>query len=216
MSGDFHVLPTPKLKRAAKDCPLLECDSEAWIACCSRRFLPLAKRIAGDDSLAEDILQTSWIKILQSINHACFDGPKACPWDHTIVTNTAKDFHGKGVRRREDPLQDERTPALDPESLAQEKELLVLLREMIDLLPGTYRQVIKLRLYQGFSNKQISRRLHLSRGNVAVRMNRAIALLKCRIDARTQSLSLIGSRQSSAPPPKNNCNQSLFRLFIGV
>ena len=199
MSGDFHVLPTPKLKRAAQDCPLLEGNSEAWIACCSRRFLPLAKRIAGDDSLVEDVLQTSWIKILQSINHACFDGPKACPWVHRIVTNTAKDFHGKRLRRREEPLQDERTPALDPEVLAQERELLVLLREMIDLLPGTYRQVIKLRLYQGFSNKEISRRLHVSRGNVAVRMNRAITLLKRRIDARAQSLSQQGSRQSRQP-----------------
>ena len=100
MSGDFHVLPTPKLKQAAKDCPLLECDSETWIACCSRRFLPLAKRVAGDDRLAEDIL-----------------------------------------------------------------------------------------------HKEISRRLHVSRGNVAVRMNRAIALLKRRIDARTQSLSPKGSSQ---------------------
>ena len=195
MSGDFHVLPTPKLKQAAQDCPLLEGNSEAWIACCSRRFLPLAKRIAGDDSLAEDVLQTSWIKILQSINHACFDGPKACPWVHRIVTNTAKDFHSKRVRHREGPLQDERTPALNPASLAQERELLVLLREMIELLPGTYRQVIKLRLYQGFSNREISRRLHVSRGNVAVRMNRAITLLKRRIDARTRSLSPQGSRR---------------------
>ena len=196
MPGDFHVLPTPKLKQAAKDCPLLERDSEAWIACCSRRFLPLAKRIAGDDSLAEDVLQTSWIKILQSINHACFDGPKACPWVHRIVTNTAKDCHRERVRRREDPLRGGRNPTLDPETLAQEKELLVLLREMIDLLPGTYRQVIKLRLYQGFSNKEISRRLHVSRGNVAVRMNRAIALLKRRIDTRARSFSPQGSRQS--------------------
>ena len=69
----------------------------------------------------------------------------------------------------------------------------VLPREMIDLLPGAYRQVIKLRLYQKFSNKEISRRLHVSRGNVAVRMNRAITLLKRRIDARTQPLSPKGS-----------------------
>ena len=48
----------------------------------------------------------------------------------------------------------------------------------------TYRQVIKLRLYQRFSNKQIARRLHVSRGIVAVRMNRAVTLLKRRIDAR--------------------------------
>ncbi|MYC83549.1 MAG: sigma-70 family RNA polymerase sigma factor [Acidobacteria bacterium] len=71
-----------------------------------------------------------------------------------------------------------------------------MLREMIDLLPGTCRQVIKLRLYQGLSNKTISRLLHVSRGNVAVRMNRAISLLKRRIDARTQSLSHRGSRRS--------------------
>ena len=67
---------------------------------------------------------------------------------------------------------------------------------MIDLLPGTYRQVIKLRLYQGFSNKEISRLLRVSRGNVAVRMNRAIALLKRRIDARTRSLSPKGYGRS--------------------
>ena len=195
MSGDLHVIPTPKHKRAAQDCPLLEGSSEAWIVCCSRRFFPLAKRIAGDDVLAHDVLQTSRIKILQSINHACFDGSKACPWVHRIVTNTAKNYHKQRVRRREDPLQGERTPNRDPETLAQERDLLVLLREMIDLLPGTYRQVIKLRLYQGFSNKQIARCLHVSRGNVAVRMNRAITLLKRRIDARTQSLSSKGTRQ---------------------
>ena len=196
MSGDFHVLPTPKLTRAAKDCPLLERNAEAWITCCSRRFFPIAKRIAGDDNLAEDVLQTSWIKILQSLNHASFNGPKACPWVHRIVTNTARDFHGKRVRRRENQLQGERAATLDPETLAQERELLVLLREMIDLLPGTYRQVIKLRLYQGFSNKEISRRLHVSRGNVAVRMSRAITLLKRRIDARARSLRPHASRQS--------------------
>ncbi len=67
---------------------------------------------------------------------------------------------------------------------------------MIDLLPGTYRQVIKLRLYQGLSTRQVSQNLHISRGNVAVRMNRAISLLKRRIDARTRSLSPRTSRQS--------------------
>lgn len=196
MPDDFHVLPTPELKQAAKDCPMLEGNSEAWIACCSRRFFPLARRVAGNDDLAHDVLQTSWIKILQSLNHASFSGPKACPWVHQIVTNTAKEFHGKQVRHREDPLEDQAAPTRGPDALVQEREMLVLLREMIDLLPGTYRQVIKLRLYQGLSTKQISQNLHVSRGNVAVRMNRAINLLKRRIDARTQSLPPKASRQS--------------------
>jgi len=196
MPDDFHVLPTPKLKQVAKDCPLLEGNSEAWIVCCSRRFFPLAKRVAGDDDLAHDVLQTSWIKILQSLNHASFNGPKACPWVQQIVANTAKNMHRDQVHRREDPLEEQATLTQDPEAIAQERELLVLLKEMIDLLPGTYRQVMKLRLYHGFSTKQISQTLDISRGNVAVHMNRAIGMIKRRIDARSRSLSNEGSEQS--------------------
>ena len=194
MSDDFHILPDPSAKQAATDCPLLKRDGAAWIACCTRRFFPLARRIVGDESLAEDILQVSWIKILQT-TRPCQSHAKACPWVHRIVANTAKDFQRKRVRRREDPLQDQLAPTRDPEALAQESELLVLLKEMIDLLPGTYRQVMKLRLYQDFSTKQISQDLHISRGNVAVRMNRAITLLKRHIDARARSLAKEGSRQ---------------------
>lgn len=74
MPADFHVLPAPKLKRGVQGCPLVECDGDGWIACCSRRFFPFAKRVAAADGLAEDVLQTCRIEILQSINHACFDG----------------------------------------------------------------------------------------------------------------------------------------------
>ena len=91
----LNVLPNPALKPEVTDCALLEGNLEEWIVCCSQRFFPLARRIARDDSLAEDALQTSWIKILQSINHAYFNGPRACPWVSRIVANTAKD-----VRRR--------------------------------------------------------------------------------------------------------------------
>ncbi len=83
MSGDFHVLPTPKLKQAAKDCPLLERDGEAWIACCSRRFFPLAKRVAGDDNLAEDVL-TQQVTTQGENNHGTTDSDiwVTCPYDN--------------------------------------------------------------------------------------------------------------------------------------
>ena len=188
MSEDFHVLPTPKLKRAAKDCPLLEGNLEAWIVCCSRRFFPLARRIVGDDSLAEDVLQTSWIKILQSINHACFDGPKACPWVHEIVANTAEDVRRQRKSRSEVTLQEEGDVSAGPEALAQEHELLALLGEMVSLLPDTYRQILELRAYQGLSSQQTAERLHISRSSVSTRLNRAVHLLQRRLEARFRSL----------------------------
>ena len=196
MSDDFHVLPTPQLKQAAKDCPLLEGNSEAWIVCCSRRFFPLARRIAGEDSLAEDVLQTSWIKILQSINHACFEGPKACPWVHKIVANTAENVRRQRRRRGEVAFRQEVDLHPGPEAFAQEKELLALLREMIQMLPGTYREILDLRVNQGLSTRQTAELLHISRSAVSTRLSRAVRLLKGRLDTRLRSLSPEDSPQS--------------------
>ena len=189
MPGDFHVLPTPKLKQAARDCALLEKDPEAWIVCCSRRFLPVARRIAGDDGLAEDVLQECWISILQSVNHACFEGPKACPWVHKIVANTAKNVRSQQERRGEVASREEVDFRPGPEALAQERELLALLAEMIPMLPETYREILHLRLNQGLSTGETAQRLHISRSSVSTRLNRAVRLLESRLDARRRALS---------------------------
>ena len=189
MASDFHVLPTPGLRQAARDCPLLERDSEAWIACCSRRFFPLARRIAGDDSLAEDVLQTSWIKIIQSVKHARFQGPKACPWVRAIVANTAENVRRQREQRGEVASREEIDLHPDPEALARNKELTALLAEMIQMLPGTYRQVLDLRFNQDLSTRQTAERLHISRSSVSTRLSRAVRLLQGRLDARLRSSS---------------------------
>ena len=186
MPKSLDVLPNPDLGPRVRDCALLEGHKEEWIACCSQRFLPLARRIAGDDSLAEDALQISWIKVLQSVNHAYFKGPKACPWVSRIVANTAKDVNRQRRRRREVPFLETPDPGRTAEDLVQEKQMLALLREMISLLPETYRQVIELRLYEGLSNRQAADLLHVSRSNVSTRLSRAVRLLQRRIDARTR------------------------------
>ncbi len=184
MPKSLNILPNPGLKPEVTDCALLEGNVEEWIVCCSQRFFPLARRVARDDSLAEDALQISWIKILQSINHAYFDGPNACPWVGKIVANTAKDIRRQQHRRREVPLFEAGGPGRTPEDLAHEKKLLALLREMISLLPETYRQVIDLRVYEGLSTRQTADLLHVSSGSVRTRLYRATRLLQRKIDAR--------------------------------
>lgn len=188
MAKSLRVLPNPALKPEVTNCALLERDMEGWIVCCSKRFFPLARRIAGEDSLAEDALQASWIKVLQSINRAYFDGPKACPWVGKIVSNTAKNVRHQRQRRREVPLFEVQAPSRTPEDLAQEKQLLALLREMISLLPNTYRQVIELRVYEGFSTRQTADHLHVSQGNVRIRLHRAVRLLQRSLDTRLKTV----------------------------
>ena len=188
MPKSLNVLPNPALKPEITDCALLEGNLEEWIVCCSQRFFPLARRIAGEDSLAEDVLQASWLKILQSIHRAYFNGPKACPWVGKIVANTAKNVRHQRQHRREVPLFEVQALRRTPEDLAQERQMLVLLREMISLLPDTYRQVIELRLVEGLSTRQTADLLHISRSNTSSRLNRAVKLLQQRLDSRIQSV----------------------------
>ena len=184
------ILPNPALKPEITDCALLEGNLEEWIVCCSQRFFPLARRIAKDDSLAEDALQTSWIKILQSINRAYFNGPKACPWVSRIVANTAKDVRRRRSRRGEVPFFEAESPDRTPEDLVQQKQMLALLREMVSLLPDTYRQVIELRVYEEFSTRQTADLLHISQDNVRTRLHRSVKMLQRSLDARLHTTIL--------------------------
>ena len=187
MPKSLNVLPHPALKPEVTNCALLEGNVEEWIVCCSQRFFALARRIARDDSLAEDALQTSWIKILQSINRAYFDGPKACPWVSRIVANTARDVRRQRWRRGEVPLFEIQAPVRTPEELAQQKQMLTLLREMITLLPDTYRQVIEMRVVEGLSTRQTADTLHVTQANVKTRLHRAVTLLQRTLDARLKT-----------------------------
>ena len=171
--------------RTARYCPLLQdqSDREAWVACCTRRFLPLARRIASNNEDVEDILQESWIRVLM---HVCeYRGsPPACGWVRSIVHNCALDSirHAKPLAKELDTNL--RDPSLDPEALASEREMLLLIRAIIDSLPAAFRDVLEMRYGQGLSSTETARNLGISTSNVTTRLSRAVKLFKRRLDAR--------------------------------
>lgn len=177
MVREFKVIPSPPIKEAVQRCPLLETEKARgeWVECCSQRFFPLARRIAGDNDLAMDVLQTSWIKVLESV-HASFDGPTACPWVATIVANCARDLRRKQNRRKESPLElrpEGRDPTQDTEATTHQRELLELVREIIAALPDIYGQVADLRLQQGLTGKETAEQLNITVSTVKKRLSRA-------------------------------------------
>ena len=182
-----NIVHSPELQRAAETCPLLDGDQDAWISCCSQRFFPLAKRITSGNGMAEDALQESWVRILQSVN-AYRGGVPACPWVRTIVANCAKDTHLRSRSATETPLGDSEDllpdRRLDPESQAQESEMLGLLYEVIQMIPPVYQEVIEKRYVQGLSNRETAAELHISRTAVSTRLNRAVRMIRQRIDVR--------------------------------
>ena len=134
--------PLPTLEKAL-ECPLLEDSLEQWIRCCAARFLPVARRVAGDDGHVHDALHESWIIVLQKL-HTYRGGPPACSWVRAIVRHEA--LRGAQTRAKEESLGDEVAAALEsPEVEAYRAELRHLLLEAIDELPPTFREVVRLR-----------------------------------------------------------------------
>lgn len=183
----FPILRSERLESAARACPLLDGDPEAWVACCSKRFFRLARRITGEDELAMEILQESWVKVLEAVQ-AYRGGAPACGWVRVIVQNSAIDARRKRQTETQgvEPAQFERLedPGQSPEARAAERELVEMLLAMISVLPETYRQIVELRYVQNLSTKETAEFLQISRANVSVRLNRAVSMLRKRFEAR--------------------------------
>ena len=187
---DLHVLPTPGLQQAAQACcPLLEGDRAKgeWIACCSKHFSSMAKRLARDDELAKDALQISWMKIVQAAN-VSLGGPTACPWVAKVVANNVRDLQREKRDRKEEPLEAAGSLRAEQniESTAQERQMLELLREMVAMLPDTYRQVYALRMQEERSVKETAERLGITESNVTTTLSRAVRIIEGKLKARTK------------------------------
>ena len=211
MAEPRHELRSPRLEDAVQ-CPLLERELEQWVRCCTCRFLPLARRVARDDDLARDALQESWIIVLKKL-HQYRGGSPACGWVGAIVRHEA--LRGATAWRRELPLESDSHhaegstarhagppgAALDsPEADTAARELIRLLLGIIDDLPPTSREVVRLRDIEDRPTEEVARHLHISTQNVRVRLHRAHRLLRPRF------LRLLSA--PAAKIPQKNCNAS--------
>jgi len=214
MAGSSQPPPGPELEEAVR-CPLLERDLEEWVRCCTCRFLPLARRVAGDDDNARDALQQSWVIVLEKLHQYRGESP-ACGWVGAIVRHEAA--HGARARGREVALESTREaeggPApgrtkpesavwASPEAATYSRELTRVLLEIIDELPSPYRDVVRLRDVEDRPTDEVARRLHISTSNVRVRLHRAHQLLRPRL------LRRLSDSVAAVPRGKKSCNTSV-------
>ena len=207
MAGSRQRPPKPTLREAMR-CPLLEGDLDQWIRCCTGRFLPVARRVAGDDDDARDALQDSLIIVLEKL-HQYRGASPACGWVGAIVRHEAQhgatahsrqlppeftDYDGPRVR----PRVPTTAPWDSPEAAAYSRELLRVALAVIDELPPTFREVVRLRNIERRPPDEVARLLHISSQNVAVRLHRAHKLLRPRLLRR-----LAGSAASIRSSQKN-------------
>ena len=141
------------------------------------RLLSLCSRYVGTRAAAEDILQDSFIKIIQSFGSFRYRGPGSLyAWMSRITVNRALDAVKQDCRIQTVPIDGRETDVgiedNDIGAVPQE-ELLKMIRE----LPPGYRMVFNMYALDGYSHKEIGRALGIKERSSSSKYLRARALL---------------------------------------
>ena len=157
-----------------------------------RELFGYLRRYLGDDDLADDVFQTTFLAVFRKIQQY-EPGRPARPWLYAIATNQAIDALRKQNRRVEyradlltTPDEDgEPRPLFDllpsaelaPPDHADRAEQRELVRVAVDRLPALLREVILLAYFQGMKYRDIAETLEIPLGTVKSRLHAALVKL---------------------------------------
>ena len=141
------------------------------------RVYRLAYRLAGDDDLARDFTQDTFIRAFERL-HEFRGGSQFSTWLHAVALSVA--LNGlrkvKRLRQRETSLED----GLEVPATAREAEpdLKRRLAAAIDALPEGYRTVFVMHDVEGYTHEEIGAALGVESGTSKAQLSRARAKLR--------------------------------------
>ena len=131
--------------------------------------------MVGDQWIAEDLTQDTFIKVQQNLK-GLKDPSKLEPWIFRIARNRSLDYFRSGAIQNERyELKDGVKPSVEP--LAQirmeRQQMSSCVQDKIYLLPEPLRVVLALADTMDFTHREIANILNISIGNAKVRLHRA-------------------------------------------
>jgi RNA polymerase sigma-70 factor (ECF subfamily) len=141
------------------------------------RVYRLAYRLAGDETLAQDFTQETFIRAFDRLSS--FRGEAAfSTWLHTITTTVV--LNGlrkvKRLRQREADIDDAHDVSASRRHA--EPDLKVRLQQAIDALPEGYRTVFVMHDVEGYTHEEIGAALGVETGTSKAQLSRARAKLR--------------------------------------
>jgi RNA polymerase sigma factor (sigma-70 family) len=164
-------------------------ESEAFTALVRRHLRPavrLAARLLGDDDAAEDVVQDSFVAMLDALD--TFDERRPfAPWFYRIVVNRCSNARRSRARRATEPL----SPALEaahpgPDRETDRRVLRGRLEEALAELPARQRDVLMLYDVDGFTGPEIAEMLGISSGTVRWHLHEARAAMRVILEGEGQ------------------------------
>lgn len=141
----------------------------------------LARRLVGDPHLAADVAQESLVRAWRALPR--FRGEaQLSTWLHRITVNTAWTHKDRARRNAAVSLEEYyELPALpsptDPETAGELVELRGRLRDALDRLPESQRQIVVMKDVHGWSHQEIADAMDITVTAAKVRLHRARARL---------------------------------------
>ena len=144
----------------------------------------LAHRIAGSESLADDVTQAAFLSVWRSAQRYDSRLGSVRSWILSIIHNRAIDELRRATRHSDRRAGDdieaaERLPAGDDtEAAAIQAVQGASTRTLLNALPARQRRVVELSFYSGYSHAEIAALLQLPLGTIKGRMRRALDRLR--------------------------------------
>jgi len=141
------------------------------------RVYRLSYRMAGDDDLARDFTQETFIRAFERLD--TFRGESAfSTWLHSIATTVALNGLRKVKRFRKREADIEEADAVTVSRKHAEPDLKRRLAQAIGALPDGYRTVFLLHDVEGYTHEEIGAALAIESGTSKAQLSRARAKLR--------------------------------------
>lgn len=157
-----------------------------------RELFGYLRRYLGDDDLADDVFQNTFVQVYLKIQQY-EPGRPARPWLYAIATNQAIDALRRRNRRADQRADAVTSPDEDgqprplfellpasgdnPPDAADRAEQRELVRAAVEKLPDLLRQVVILAYFQGLKYRDVAEALDIPVGTVKSRLHAALARL---------------------------------------
>ncbi len=154
--------------------------SELYDGFADRIYTFLRHKVSTDQE-AEDLLQDVFVKAWRGSKSLQLTDLNFSAWLYRIATNTANDHYRKVYRRPEVTTLDDAPEIAAPDDTSRAVEqsfISVQVREALDRLPASYKQVLELRFFQEYSIEETAHILGKSSLSTRVLQHRALRKLE--------------------------------------
>lgn len=142
------------------------------------RIFRLVFRMCGDEDLARDFTQETFVRAYQRLDQ--FRGDAAfSTWLHSIAVSVALNGLRRVDRhRKRERSLDDAAPLAAPSRRGLEPDVRERMKRAIDALPEIYRTVFLMHDLEGYNHREIARCLDVAEGTSKARLSRARARLR--------------------------------------